>query len=111
MTDACKHSNFNYGRVISVNGAVHVRRRCTDCHKIGDASLPHAEHPFLDSYPILRDNRTSTSPCVRCGAHRTELHHWAPRALFLDADDWPVAYLCVPCHQKWHAIINQRGAA
>jgi hypothetical protein len=24
------------------------------------------------------------------------------RAIFEDADDWPLAYLCQACHATWH---------
>jgi hypothetical protein len=35
-----------------------------------------------------------------------EIHHWAPRALFKDADMWPVAYLCRECHSRWHQAMK-----
>lgn len=47
------------------------------------------------------------APCERCGGTAgTELHHWAPRHLFEDADDWPMSYLCPPCHREWHKIVT-----
>ncbi len=31
-----------------------------------------------------------------------ELHHWGSQALFPNADQWPVSYLCRKCHVLWH---------
>lgn len=46
--------------------------------------------------------------CGRCGATAGTLHrhHWAPRALFVDADDWPTSTLCPPCHSRWHSTVT-----
>lgn len=45
--------------------------------------------------------------CVRC---RTTVpcdgHHIAPRALFPDADEWPILPLCDTCHRRWHTIMT-----
>jgi hypothetical protein len=45
--------------------------------------------------------------CQRCGASdQLERHHWAPWAHFDDADSWPTALLCRPCHRRWHAVMR-----
>lgn len=46
--------------------------------------------------------------CQHCREFQScELHHFAPRAFFSDAcDDWPVAYLCKPCHDEWHTRVT-----
>ena len=44
--------------------------------------------------------------CVCGGDVRVQLHHFAPRALFEDADDWPQAYLCIECHMRWHVTLK-----
>ena len=51
---------------------------------------------------------TSALPvCEVCGALGAEQHHWAPSALFgLEAESWPKAHLCQPCHAKWHRIVT-----
>jgi hypothetical protein len=46
--------------------------------------------------------------CARCGLRGTDLHHWAPQALFQDADRWPTDYLCRNCHGQWHKIIDPK---
>lgn len=49
------------------------------------------------------DNR-----CARCGERASELHHWAPRAIFGqdEAERWPKDYLCKPCHDLWHKTVT-----
>jgi hypothetical protein len=32
-------------------------------------------------------------------------HHFSPKALFEDADRWPVAPLCRKCHKRWHDLV------
>ena len=45
--------------------------------------------------------------CVVCGAIGAELHHFAPFHLFgSDSGRWPTAYLCVPCHVRWHQLVT-----
>jgi len=54
----------------------------------------------IDSLRIVSQNLTAR--CARCGIREGELHHWAPKSVFEDADDWPQDYLCVECHKEWH---------
>jgi hypothetical protein len=44
--------------------------------------------------------------CARCGAPAEHVHHWAPRELFEDAEQWPTSELCGDCHRLWHMTIN-----
>lgn len=37
-----------------------------------------------------------------CSNPGQELHHWAPRCLFADADQWPQSLLCLDHHREWH---------
>ena len=54
----------------------------------------------VDALPV---KEIAASPrCTRCGERGAELHHWAPRALFCDAEYWPKDYLCKECHKVWH---------
>jgi len=48
--------------------------------------------------------------CSRCGRRDVPLqvHHWAPRARFEDADDWPTSALCHDCHVSWHRVMGWR---
>jgi hypothetical protein len=55
--------------------------------------------------PLLADLRRDY--CERCGELGAQLHHMAPWALFSDADNWPLAYLCQPCHALWHTTMGR----
>jgi hypothetical protein len=49
-------------------------------------------------------------PCARCRSTTgTELHHWAPSAIFNDAGSWPTSWLCVTCHRTWHQAMRLAG--
>lgn len=55
----------------------------------------------MPEIPALRDR------CTVCGRIAVlELHHFAPVALFADADQWPTAKLCLPCHRRWHSTMR-----
>lgn len=56
--------------------------------------------------PVLSEPLTSR--CAKCGSRGTELHHWAPKAVFgEDSDKWPQDYLCKPCHDEWHEKMSK----
>ena len=55
---------------------------------------------------LLWQDRSGEVQCVVCGSNGAQLHHWAPRHLFQDADQWPMSPLCVPCHTRWHDIVT-----
>jgi len=46
--------------------------------------------------------------CPVCGDRGTELHHWAPVAMFgrSEADKWPKDYLCKTHHDDWHRTVT-----
>lgn len=44
--------------------------------------------------------------CEVCGELGAELHHYAPRHLFDDADHWATGYLCKYHHKLWHDTIR-----
>ncbi|MGH9280201.1 MAG: hypothetical protein ACRD12_19135 [Acidimicrobiales bacterium] len=49
------------------------------------------------------DLRLDSPPRQVCGSFGTELHHWAPTAVFgPEATLWPTAQLCPDCHAEWH---------
>jgi hypothetical protein len=75
-----------------------MKCRCTR----GPFKRSHAE---LYDLPVLSDTDTFTGePCSVQGCDRTdtERHHWAPRHLFDDAEQWPQSYLCRGHHKSWH---------
>lgn len=66
---------------------------------------------MLPKYVITKDGNfkktefyQKVDQCEVCfSEEKLELHHFAPKHLFGDeSDKWPVAFLCVPCHSKWH---------
>jgi len=97
---------FEFAIHIYTNGDRIIRRRCQGCGKLVGPAL--TRHRFtgneLDAMPIARDSTKERPPCVRCGAWGSEEHHWAPRALFTDADLWPTSWLCRQCHRLWHDV-------
>jgi len=95
-------------RTIAQNGANQVYWWCiSGNHKL--ARTAHfIPHDILRQYNIepnrlpIMENYSHNEPCIVCGNPMTELHHFAPRYLFEDADKWPTAYLCKPHHKQWH---------
>jgi hypothetical protein len=98
-------------RVINANGITQYRLRCCTLHRppmfaVSQKLLSQNEqnHAMLIQNNILK---YANKPCARCGNPETERHHWAPRYLFKDSEDWPTGWLCLECHQYWHKIIKQ----
>lgn len=97
-------------RFIRRNGISWVRLACSTCNRVVTGALSNSlpGRPRPEGLPLWKDLSTDNPPCERCGDHGTELHHWAPKALFgvEIADLWPTSYLCRPCHREWHATID-----
>jgi hypothetical protein len=99
-------------RQINGNGAQVVVARCSNCDRVPNMKqpfLPKAEHPNWQAYPLYQDNTEFSEPCVirGCGRKDTELHHFAPRALFgNEADDYPTGWLCQYHHDRWHELTH-----
>lgn len=104
----CKRCNIPcriYGQ-INTSGTHVVVERCPQC-----GGNPNTGRPFLpikdydwDSLPLFDDLSKTAEPCAVRGCHNigTEYHHFAPRHLFDNADDWPTAWLCKIHHREWH---------
>ena len=92
------------------NGTKAITKRCTLCHKVPDKKhpfLPVENYPNWQKLPIWKDNnRKWEIECALVGCHEkgTELHHFAPKHLFENADDWPQEFLCKKHHEEWHKI-------
>ena len=88
------------------NGVELAVLRCLHCGSvITNKKYSSAVHGRIPKW----SDGVDTTPCERCGdTGGVELHHWAPRSLFDDADLWPVSNLCRPCHQQWHGIVTPR---
>jgi hypothetical protein len=100
--------------VVARNGHRVAQLRCIACCALDQTRT--AESVGVQ-WPVIRDYAAAMPECERCGdASGIEVHHWAPRHLFRDADLWPTANLCRDCHQLWHRVVTpnmaqQRGAA
>jgi hypothetical protein len=110
----CQHAADSELRaLVASNGATQVRRYCLDCNQPVTDSISHAlvlrQGQSIADLPIHADYRTSAR-CERCGTIGTgvENHHWAPRHLFEDYEQWPQSLLCPSCHEKWHQIVTPR---
>lgn len=87
------------------NGVRVIESRCLIC---GYRARQRGAGPD-ELAPLWKDAvATAQTPCERCGATEAgvEVHHWAPRHLFDDADNWPVSYLCRSCHTEWHQVVT-----
>lgn len=103
----CNGHTYERVRIVGGNGDSFVFERCDRCfiRRDGPTWISH-QGLDLDLIPVIEDRRFEVPPCRRCGARGTELHHWAPRALFEDADIWPQDWLCRPCHTEWHQTMT-----
>lgn len=108
--DCCCHPGLIRGYMLKGNGQACPQALCPSCGHRGDISR-HDLAPVLDV--VLRDNTernwNSDKTCEHCGSRGCELHHFAPRAIFNDADSWPTAWLCTECHRLWHRAMRSAG--
>lgn len=100
---------FTIVQYIISNGKSKARHLCLKCRKLMMFDLPYTDQE-AKQFPLARDRRQRNPMCERCGTAGTEYHHWAPRAVFLDADEWPTAWLCPRCHSEWHQVMRIAGA-
>ncbi|RAK26359.1 hypothetical protein C7374_11444 [Falsochrobactrum ovis] len=94
------------GKVKCANGTIQYKAFCAECGGRG-APFSHQEMAHLDDtrIPVIIDH--PSVPCERCGStNGVEEHHWAPWHLFDDAHNWPTSFLCMSCHQDWHAKVT-----
>jgi hypothetical protein len=89
------------------NGADVITARCHLCNGFVDSRhryLPKDEHPNWKDYPLFRDLTKESPKCSvnGCNNHDVEWHHYAPRSLFANADDWAAGWLCMAHHLEWH---------
>lgn len=109
-------TEMRIGRATTLSGAEVFPWFCRKCNRVTtyyerrEAALAITRKngwtlPWVETNSVRRG--VSNPPCERCGAQGTELHHWAPSALFGgEADDWPTSYLCVTCHARWHQVVT-----
>lgn len=115
--DRCLHLTHGLAKAGASNG---VGVWCQDCTQWVTKALG-----FHGSWALPKDHRllqgvdretlprvhASSVACEICEVETMtpELHHWCPRALYLDhtlPNEGPQAWLCQPCHRTWHAIVT-----
>lgn len=111
---ACAHTKgTELLALVARNGAMHVYNGCRECHANLEGGRFHpANNIDVTVLPVGTDLRLDNPPCQVCGAFGTELHHWAPAAIFgQESALWPTAHLCPSCHHEWHRRIKDHYAA
>jgi len=99
-------------KIICGNESIQYRLACRVCGVVsGTHNLPHNQlrQHERDNARIYRWNvQSEARTCERCGyiGIDLEVHHWAPQALFYDAEHWPTSLLCRTCHVRWHQVIS-----
>lgn len=107
---------------VSTNKYKHVGWHCQNCRRwqLSDDGrslwLSHKDIGIdVDTLPIA--SVSDPHPCcvTDCRDTGTELHHFAPRAIYGDdCDKHPTAYYCRKHHREWHERVTPqlcRGAA
>lgn len=114
---ACKSSSeLSLHQQIFTNGSKHFLWVCKLCDRRNPSGGMDYYIPREKVLAILSAEDVELLPvilpeiytrCVVCGNRATELHHWAPKHLFGEsAEKWPKDYLCVGCHEQWHAVVT-----
>jgi len=122
----CSSRNMMVGQAKTISGQVVYPYFCGHC---GDVTTQRASKSevadALEKYGEIERVYTKTEervmrgepialreahgkPCEVCkSTENVEVHHWAPAHLFgRECDKWPIAYLCRPCHVRWHQIVT-----
>lgn len=99
--------------LVARNGAMHVYTGCRECHaNLENGRLHPAENIDITLLPVGLDQRLDNPPCQVCGSFGTEVHHWAPSAVFgREAAMWPTGQLCRDCHAEWHRRMEEHYSA
>lgn len=97
------------------NGAVQVYWLCWACQEsikkqgmfVAHEKLREHGVRIFDLPTVMPNGGGRVETCVRCGVDlNLENHHWAPKAKFEDADQWPQDDLCTTCHGRWHKTME-----
>lgn len=91
------------------NGAIAVYLVCDQCGKRPSRTGCNVPHALLmangidiNSLPEKDDNSYVLCEVWGCDRPGAEIHHWAPKSVFADADNWPTSLLCRHHHSLWH---------
>lgn len=117
----CKNCNVSRRFVLHVqifaNGSENFLWVCSVCNRRNPAGDSAFYIPKEKVKGFLSKEQIEALPvimpfiytrCARCGNRTTELHHWAPKAIFGkdECERWPMDYLCVDCHAQWHRQVT-----
>lgn len=111
---ACTHdSGTELLALVARNGAMHVYTGCRNCHaNLENGRFHPAKNIDITVLPVGTDLRLDNPPCQVCGSFGTEVHHWAPAAVFgTESALWPTTLLCPDCHSEWHRRMEEYYAA
>lgn len=107
--------------VITTRRQIVVKRLCQNCGTRSGAIPKQAVLEWMAELgnPLPRTGDLSPyPPCSYrgCSGGGEDMHHFAPRNTFKDADDWPVLPLCRTHHVEWHTRMDgyrwhKKGAA
>lgn len=87
---------------VNIDGSSRCVLICEDCRATVNRKKCSAQKTHAVIHDGRRENHTPECEVHGCPSHDTQLHHWAPQALFDDAGDWPRSWLCRSHHQRWH---------
>lgn len=102
----CNDVECKVYKQINRSGSVVVVERCPACRNNPTpyrAFLPKKDYD-IDTLPLFEDYMEDAHGCeVRgCENKGSEYHHFAPKHLFDNAEDWPTGWLCQGHHREWH---------
>ena len=99
------HGHIEITKTVMSSGRFHITATSNGQY-IKNISKNNIPLEILEGLSVGSDYSLNNPPCARCKRLGTELHHWAPKELFEDAEQWPQSYLCPDCHSLWHSTIT-----
>ena len=105
----CAHGDITRVRQKKNDGGYHVIDLCNKCKENATPGyfipqkgmdvllLPEYIPPYLDQHKCAH---------TECGSFDTQYHHFAPKHLFDDYENWPGAWLCKMHHREWHNVVT-----
>lgn len=105
---AAQNGPVTIGKMIAADGGIHVRVSTATGRYIQNIDKSIVPELVLEEMQVVADYTEYSHECAVRGCDRrdTQYHHFAPRHLFDDADNWPCAYLCKYHHDLWHNRIT-----
>jgi len=107
----CRPAEIGITYIVAANGHRQYRPCCMICARAPVYNIPHDRLTEGEKTAAAFLRGAQPRQCKRCRAWGpTEIHHWAPRALFADSACWPTSELCHRCHVEWHQTIATAAA-